>query len=184
MTIQHMKHAPGIDAQLNKQFSEYQQTNYRMLLKQLSSLWYLLRQGIAMRGHEQIEGNLFQLLLLRSEECHELKQWVKEKHYPSNQILDMSRSVTQQLLKDIHSASIYSLIGDEATDISNTEQLCISLRWVDKMFTIHEDALELTHLTKTDVETITSAIKDFLLRYQLQISLCRGQAYDGASNNI
>ena len=187
MTIQHMKYAPGIDAQLNKQFSEYQQTNYRMLLKQLSSLRYLLRQGIAMRGHEQIEGNLFQLLLLRSEEFHELKQWDKEKHYLSNQILDemislMGRSVTQQLLKDIHSASIYSLIGDEATDISNTEQLCISLRWVAKMFTIPEDALELTHLTKTDAETITSAIKDFLLRYQLQISLCRGQAYDGASN--
>ena len=42
----------------------------------------------------------------------------------------------------LHSASVYSLIADEATDIRNKEQV----------FTIHEDALELTQLTKTDVK--------------------------------
>ena len=94
----------------------------------------------------------------------------------------MCRTITMQLLKEIHEASIYSLIADEATDITNKEQLCISIRWVDPFCVIHEDALELTALTKTDSETIANAIKDFLLRYQLPISKCRGQAYDGASN--
>ena len=38
-----------------------------MLLKQLSTLRYLLRQGMAIRGHDELEGNLTQLLLLRSQ---------------------------------------------------------------------------------------------------------------------
>ena len=37
------------------------------------------------------------------------------------------------------------------------------------------------HLPKTDAETITSALKDCLIRFSLPISQCRGQAYDGAS---
>ena len=185
--IHQMKASAGIGAQLDQQIKENQQLHRKLLLKQLSSLRYLARQGLAVRGHEQIEGNLIQLLLLRSEDCSELKQWIKEKHYLSSEILNemlslMCRTITMQLLKEIHEASIYSLIADEATDITNKEQLCISIRWVDPFCVIHEDALELTALTKTDSETIANAIKKFLLQYQLPISKCRCQAYDGASN--
>ena len=185
--IHQMKISAGIGAQLDQQMKENQQLHHRILLKQLSSLRFLARQGLAVRGHEQIEGNLIQLLLLRSEDCSELKQWIKEKHYLSSEILNemlslMGRSVMMQLLKNIREASIYSLIADEATDITNKEQLCISIRWVDSFCVIHEDALELTALTRTDSETIKNAIQDFLLHYQLPISKCRGQAYDGASN--
>ena len=37
-----------------------QRERREMLLKQLSSLkyWYLMRQGLAIRGHEDLEGNL------------------------------------------------------------------------------------------------------------------------------
>ena len=51
------------------------------------------------------------------------------------------------------------------------------------MLNIHEDTLELIELPKTDAETIANAIKGFfLLRFQLPISQCRGQAYDRVSN--
>ena len=39
------------------------------------------------------------------------------------------------------------------------------------------DALELIELPKTDAETIANAIKDFLLRFQLPLGQCLGQAY-------
>ena len=94
----------------------------------------------------------------------------------------MGRCVTMQLLRDIRDASVFALIANEATDISNKEQLCISLRWVDTNFVIHEDTLELIHLTKTDALTIVKVIQDFFVCYQLSITRCRGQAYDGASN--
>ena len=51
----------------------------------------------------------------------------------------MDHCVTMQLLRDIHDASVFALNADEATDISKKEQLCISLRWVDTNFVIHED---------------------------------------------
>ena len=42
------------------------------LLKMISSLRYLLHQGLALRGHQESEGNLIQLLFLRSEDIHRL----------------------------------------------------------------------------------------------------------------
>ena len=182
-----MKASHGIGTQLDQQMKKNQQLHRSMLLKQLSSLRYSAWQGLAVREHERIKGNLIKLLLLHSEDCPELKQWVKEKHYLSSEILNemlslMAQAVTIKLLKNICEASIYSLIADEATDISNKEQLCISILWVDPLLNIHEDTLELTALTKTNFETIANAIVDFSLRYQLPINKCRGQAYDGASN--
>lgn len=127
-----MKASVGVGAQLDKQMKENQQLHRKLLLKQLSSLQYLACQGLAVKGHEQIEGNLIQLLLLHGEDCSELKQWIKEKHYLLSAMLSlMCRTITMQLFKEIHKASIYSLIADEATDITNKEQLCISIRWVD-----------------------------------------------------
>ena len=72
-----------------------QKLHHSMLFKQLSPLHvqYLARQGLAVRGHELIEGNLIQLLLLYSEDCSELKQWVKERHYSSSEIINEMLSV-------------------------------------------------------------------------------------------
>ena len=49
----------------------------------------------------------------------------------------------RDILRKIREACKFSLIADEATDVSNTEQLCITIRWVDNEFDIHEDPLEL-----------------------------------------
>ena len=54
-----------------------QQSHREMLLRQISSLKFLLRQGLAIRGHEELEGNLLQLLKLRSEDFPDLKGGLK-----------------------------------------------------------------------------------------------------------
>ena len=94
----------------------------------------------------------------------------------------MGVSLLRGLLVDINRAQWFSLIADEATDVSNKEQLTVCIRWVDEDFNIHEDPVELIHVPKTDSATLTSALKDCLIRLCLSISQCRGQAYDGASN--
>ena len=94
----------------------------------------------------------------------------------------MGLSLLRKLLSDIRSAEFFSVIADEATDISNKEQMTVCIRWVDEDFLIHEDPVELIHLPKTDSNTLTSALKDSLIRLCLPISQCRGQAYDGASS--
>ena len=52
----------------------------QMLIKQLSSLKYLVRQGMAVRGHEEMEGNLLQLLKLRSNDCSELNTCTRKEN--------------------------------------------------------------------------------------------------------
>ena len=94
----------------------------------------------------------------------------------------MGLTVLRGLLNDIKAAQWFSIIVDEATDISHKEQLTLCVRWVDMELTIHEDPLELVHVPKTDANTLTSVVKDCLIRFSLPISQCRGQAYDGASN--
>ena len=142
---------------------------------------------MAIRGHDQIEGNLTQLLLLRSHDIPELKVWLKEKKYYSpeiqnEQIALMGLSVLRELLSEIRNAEFFSVLADEATDVSHKEQLVVCIRWVDKDFDVHEDPIELISVPKTDASTLTTAIKDCLVRCCLPISQCRGQAYDGASN--
>ena len=49
-------------------------------------------------------------------------------------------------------------------------------------FIRHEDFLGMYELEKTDAETITTSLKDILLRCNLTINDCRWQTYDGAAN--
>ena len=67
----------SVHSLLSKQAMDEQKTRREMLLKQLASLKYLLRQDLAIRGHNDVDGNLLQLLVLRSNDCPELKSWIQ-----------------------------------------------------------------------------------------------------------
>ena len=154
-----------------------------MLLKQLTSLKCLLRQSLAIKGHK----DLLQLLMLRSNDWPELKTWIQERQYFSpvilnEQIVLMGLSVSREPLVDIRRSEWFSVIADEATDLSQNEQLTLCIRWVDNDIEIHKDPVELIHVPKTDSSTFTDPIKDSLVRLCLPLSCCRGQAYDGAAN--
>ena len=105
-------HSPSINAQLNFQVKQAQDSHFKLFLVLLSSLKFLLRQGLAVRGHDEIEGNLMQLLLLRCEDNSNLKMWIKDKKYLSSDIINevmqiMSSSILRQLLVKIREASMY-----------------------------------------------------------------------------
>ena len=68
-----------------------QSVRAEMLLKQLSSLKFLLRQGLAIRGHDDQEGNLYQLLKLRSQDSVEMQSWLLQGKYLSPVIIVMNR---------------------------------------------------------------------------------------------
>ena len=48
----------NVGAQLDNKYKDYQKLHRYLLLKQLSSLKYLARQGMALRGHDQMDSNL------------------------------------------------------------------------------------------------------------------------------
>jgi len=127
------------------------------------------------------------LLQLRNNDCGELNTWVRERKYMSpeivnNQIKLIAHSVLTNILSDIRKAHCFSVIADEATDVSNREQLTVCIRWVDDDFCIYEEPTELIELPKIDAETITEELNGCLGKHNIPILQCRGQAYVGASN--
>ena len=180
-----------IGAQLSAQLQSDKKLHQLMLLKLLSSVRYLGCQGMALRGHhdnDSIDGNLYKLkLLLRAEDVPELKPWLGQREYISPDIINeiiglMGNSVLRDLLANIKSSLWFSIIVDEATDISKNEQMSLSIRWTDDNYQIHEEPLGLYQLPDTKAITIYKSIKDILTRCSLPLSQCIGQAYDGASN--
>ena len=123
-----MLHSAPINAQLQTQVQKLQQSRRHTLVKQLYCLRYLLQQGLAVRGHKEIEGNLYQLLVMVSAYDSEMSTWLREKKYISpaivnEQISIMGLAILRTLLDSIKSSSPpwYALIADEATDVANHE---------------------------------------------------------------
>ena len=182
------RNTPGIGSQLNDQVKKVQAVRREMFLKQLSTLRMLLKQGLAIRGHHDKDGNLVQLLQLRAEDDPQLKKWIHDNDYLSPEIVNecitiMGNQLLRHLLDEIRTNSnMFAILAAETRDVSNCEQLCICIRWVDQHFDIHEDFIGLVQLDRTDADSICQAIKDVLTRCILPLSQCRGQGYDGASN--
>ena len=180
-----------IGVQLNTHYAAEQKFHKIMLLKLLEVVRFLGRQGLPLRGHcedvKSFEGNLYQLLLLQSKDFPRMRQWLHQKEYISPVIINeivtlMGQTILKEIIANIRDTLWYSLIADEATDVSRTEQLSITIRWVDKTYQVHEDTLGLKELRDTKAETIHHEIKDILIRCALPVYQCRAQAYDGASN--
>ncbi len=139
-----------IAAALISQLKESQETRRRMLMKQLSTFRCLACQGMNVQGKTDVESNLFQILKMRAEDIPELMDWIKDGKYLSHYIIN----------------ELINMMGNEVlttTDLS-----------------IHEDFLGMYQLEKTVAETITSSLKDILMRCNLKIDDCRW--YDGAAN--
>ena len=149
----------------------------------------LMRQGLAIRGHkdDDSDGNLLQLLKLRCEDDSRLSKWLDRRQYLSHDILNevitiFGKELLRQLLDNIRKARWFAILADETTDITNCEQLSISIRWVIENYVIHEDFIGLVHVPRLTSSVLTEALKDIIVRCSLPLAQCRGQAYDGAAN--
>ena len=103
----------------DKNLKAERELNYKCLMDIIENLQYLSRQDLHFRGHNDCESKLYQLLLLRSKDIPQLKDWLmKEKgEYNSQDIQDellsiMSQQVLDKLLVLIRDI-MFSLICDE-----------------------------------------------------------------------
>ena len=58
----------------------------------------------------------------------------------------------------------------------------LSIRWVNNDYEVHEDSVGLFSVPDTKADTLCKVIKDLLIRCNLPLALCQGQAYDGDAN--
>ena len=177
----------NIGAVLDAKRKEQQLQRRQMLQKHLSSVRYLARQGLALRGHEESEGNMLQLLQMWSAHDSDIKEWLRDGKYLSHDIVNeqiqlMSDCVLRELLSEVKRSLFFAIQADEASDVACNEQMCVSIRWLNTEYDIFEEPIGLVQLPKTDSATIFTALKDVLIRCILPVSMCRGQAYDGAAN--
>ena len=126
---------PSILSWLSSQLREEQQLHLGGLLKKLTAMQFLLRQRLALPGHHEKNGNLYQLLLTRAKDSEIVAGWLKEGRFLShdhvNELVSlMGQDVLRKVLTRIKSAdpSWFSLVVDEATDVVWQQQLNFSIR--------------------------------------------------------
>lgn len=182
-----MASKPGIDAKLNAQIANDQHMASLALEVIVSSLLYLGKQGLAIRGHEETHSNFYQLLQLRSDDSKVLKEFLqKRKSFISPQIQNeilqiVAHETLRSIVKNIKNSKFYSIIVDGTTDQSTKEQVSICIRYVSDLVPI-EAFIGLYEIADGTGEALSSIVIDALVRLDLPLMALRGQCYDGAHN--
>ena len=159
-----------------------------MLTIILSSVRYLARQGLALRGDDDTESNLIQLLHLRAEDKPQLMKWLERSsrkytsHENQNEMLEiMAHQIMRKLRGLIQKSPFLAIMVDETTDVSNKEQLTLVIRRIDENLDVFEEFLGMYSLLTTNAHSIVTAISDVLLRFEIPFAKIRGQCYDGCN---
>ena len=151
---------PGVLEIANFALKKDQKERREMLMKQLHSLRFLMRQGLAVRGHSNTdEGNLYRLMKFQAVGSSRLQSWLIDKKYQSPEIVNeqiqlMTKQVLRSILINIKKQPFSGIIADETTDISGKEQLALSIRWLTSSYEIHEDLIGLVYVEMTDASTL------------------------------
>ena len=193
-----------IDQQVSKARALTIPKNQRKLKSIIETIIFCGRQGIALRGHRDDwkhikevshannPGNFIALLRFRAASGDQ----VLTDHLASaganalyisktiqNEIISICGTIVRStILARVHAAELYSLLADEATDVSNKEQLDVCVRFVDQSTLKIEERF--MAFSECDTGVTGEAIADRLLSkldaWQLPVSHMIGQTYDGA----
>ena len=105
-----------------------------MLMKVLSCIRYLARQGLPFHGHnEDAQSFEGKLLLLEARDNADMRAWLRQREYISPEIFSeiistMGQSLLRQLLVQVRSSLWFSILADKATDVALHEQMSLSIR--------------------------------------------------------
>ena len=80
----------------------------------------------------------------------------------------------------LHQSPFVTFMLDETTDMSNTSQAVVVLRYVTDAFDVHEEFIGMYQVPSTNAETLVATAKLALRDVNLPITKLRGQCYDGA----
>ena len=87
-----------------------------------TSIEYLARQALPLRGHIEVRGNLYRLMALRENDSDDLKLWMRRtrsymSHDTQNEILKiMAHQVLRAIINEVSHSKWFAIIADEAID--------------------------------------------------------------------
>ena len=189
-----------IDQQLNNLLQEQIKRNREILKSLFKTIIFCGRNNIALRGprdddpqNASLSGNFQALLEFRIDSGdqtlqHHLKTAPRNATYISKTIQNemittVGAIIVNNLSQEIRGSKYFSIMSDEAADISNKENLSVVIRFLDSTKTVREEFLGF-YLCEDG--TTGAAIKDLIIGAVADLGLsmddCRGQCYDGAGN--
>lgn len=169
-----------------------------MIKSLLECVCFCGKQGLPFRGHRddytatdyENKGNFIELVQFRAKTdevlCTHLEKAPRNAIYTSktvqNEMISLVASTIQdKIIREIKQAKYFTILADEVTDSANLEQLSIVLRFVDACQEIREEFLDFVSVERTTGESISAALLSWLDEHGLDVTLCRGKGYDGAS---
>ena len=191
-----MNQKQHIEVAYSKQSNQARKEYRVRLTAAVDCVRFLLRQGLAFRGHDESEdsknqGNFLELLRFLAEHNETINNVVL-KNAPKNLKVtapDIQKDIVHVIASETTCAIIndlgddlFSILVDESRDISVKEQMAVLLRYVDKKGCITERFLGIVHVTDTNALSLKAAIESLFSKHGLSLSRLRGQGYDGASN--
>ena len=187
--LHHRQLSTPVSGLLSRQLFAEQVNAQKCLHVIFTSIVYLARQGLALRGHNEGEGNFSQLLKSRSHDVPEMAQWLNKRannfthHAVQDEILHLHADAALRIiLSQVRKSQSFAVIVDGSQDICRQEQESICMRYVDEQLWPHEEFVGFYAVDETTGDRLAKCIKDCLTRYQLPLERLRGQTYDGASN--
>ncbi|KAH7658156.1 Ribonuclease H-like protein [Dioscorea alata] len=157
---------------------------------------FLLKQGLAFRGHDESssslnKGNFLELLKWYSLRNDKVFKTVNQNAHGNNQMTSpkvqkelanaCASEITCAIIDDIGD-NYFSLTIDEAQDVLVKEQMGVVLRYVNKNGYVIERFLDMVHVSYTSSISLKNAIDCLFAKHGLSLSRLRRQGYDGASN--
>ena len=189
-----------IDQQINNLLQEQIKRNREILKSLFKTIIFCGRNNIALRGprdddpqNASLSGNFQALLEFRIDSGdqtlqHHLKTAPRNATYISKTIQNemittVGAIIVNNLSQEIRDSKYFSIMSDEAADISNKENLSVVIRFLDSTKTVRE---EFVGFYLCEDGTTGAAIKDLIIGAVADLGLsmddCRGQCYDGAGN--
>ncbi|XP_020242699.1 zinc finger MYM-type protein 1-like [Asparagus officinalis] len=177
-------------------YSTKEEADYLVRLKaSLEAVKFLVRGGLAFRGHNEGEGSFYKGHFL---------EFIEALGRNSEKIAGAitsgggnSKMTSPQIQKELANAcaveTIKKIVGeiedgffcvlvDESGDCSGKEQMAVVVRFVDYRGFVVERFIGIVHVEDTSAIALKGALETLLLGFGLCISRIRGQGYDGASN--
>ena len=84
------------------------------------------------------------------------------KHYSKNQVIDvLAAYIRNKIVGEIKKTRLFSVLADEATDISNQEQMSLVLRFMNAQNEIKEEFVSIMHCKSgTSGEALSNMIEN------------------------
>lgn len=180
---------------------EMEENYWREILKRIVATVKLLASlGIAFRGHREGEdserkGNYLTCIEYLAQFDSFFKNHLERfsntgkghVNYLSHHVCEefiqiMSEKVTNHLIAQVKEAMYYSIIVDSTPDVSHVDQLTVILRFVNTAGEIKECFFGFVSIEHHDGAYLAKIITDVLNTFKIDLTKCRGQSYDNASN--